>query len=67
MRIEENLKLGFKDVLIRPKPTTLKSRSDVELERQLALERSGQSWSRRADYHREYGHRRYIFYGLCAG
>ena len=48
MRIEEDLKLGFKDVLIRPKRSTLKSRSDVELERQ-------------------YGHRRHIFYGLCAG
>ena len=32
MRIEEDLKLGFKDVLIRPKRSTLKSRSDVELE-----------------------------------
>lgn len=31
MRIEEDLKLGFKDVLIRPKRSTLKSRSDVEL------------------------------------
>ena len=28
MRIEEDLKLGFKDVLIRPKRSTLKSRSD---------------------------------------
>ncbi|SUH17742.1 GMP reductase [Salmonella enterica subsp. enterica] len=27
MRIEEDLKLGFKDVLIRPKRSTLKSRS----------------------------------------
>ncbi len=26
MRIEEDLKLGFKDVLIRPKRSTLKSR-----------------------------------------
>ncbi len=37
MRIEEDLKLGFKDVLIRPKRSTLKSRSDVELERQFTL------------------------------
>ena len=41
MRIEEDLKLGFKDVLIRPKRSTLNSR--------------------------KYGHRRHIFYGLCAG
>lgn len=37
MRIEEDLKLGFKDVLIRPKRSTLKSRSDVELERQFTF------------------------------
>ena len=63
MRIEEDLKLGFKDVLIRPKRSTLKSRSDVELERQFTFKHSG----RRADYRRKYGHRRHIFYGLCAG
>ncbi len=44
MRIEEDLKLGFKDVLIRPKRSTLKSRSDVELERQFTFKRR-QSWS----------------------
>lgn len=44
MRIEEDLKLGFKDVLIRPKRSTLKSRSDVELERQFTFKHSGQSW-----------------------
>ena len=65
MRIEEDLKLGFKDVLIRPKRSTLKSRSDVELERQFTFKHSG--LVRRADYRRKYGHRRYIFYGLCAG
>ena len=41
MRIEEDLKLGFKDVLIRPKRSTLKSRSDVELERQFTFKHSG--------------------------
>ncbi|MDU2782934.1 MAG: GMP reductase, partial [Enterobacter sp.] len=44
MRIEEDLKLGFKDVLIRPKRSTLKSRSDVELERQFTFKHSGQTW-----------------------
>lgn len=67
MRIEEDLKLGFKDVLIRPKRSTLKSRSDVELERQFTFKHSGQKLVRRADYRRKYGHRRHIFYGLCAG
>ena len=33
MRIEEDLKLDYKDVLIRPKRSTLKSRSEVALER----------------------------------
>lgn len=33
MRIESDLKLGFKDVMIRPKRSTLKSRADVSLQR----------------------------------
>ncbi|MCL2894084.1 GMP reductase [Brenneria tiliae] len=45
MRIEEDLKLGFKDVLIRPKRSTLKSRSDVELERQFTFLHAGCDWS----------------------
>lgn len=32
-RIENDVKLDFKDVLIRPKRSTLKSRSQVSLER----------------------------------
>lgn len=45
MRIEESLKLGFKDVLIRPKRSTLKSRSEVKLERTYQFKHSGQSWT----------------------
>lgn len=45
MRIEEDLKLGFKDVLIRPKRSTLKSRSDVELERQFTFLHAQREWS----------------------
>jgi len=33
MRLEEDVKLDYKDVLIRPKRSTLKSRSEVSLER----------------------------------
>jgi GMP reductase len=33
MRLEEDLKLDYKDVLIRPKRSTLQSRSEVSLER----------------------------------
>ncbi|AYH15973.1 GMP reductase [Pectobacterium parmentieri] len=45
MRIEEDVKLGFKDVLIRPKRSTLKSRSEVELERQFTFLHAGGNWS----------------------
>ncbi len=50
MRIEEDLKLGFKDVLIRPKRSTLKSRSDVELEREFTFKHFRPDLVRRADY-----------------
>ncbi len=45
MRIEENLKLGFKDVLIRPKRSTVKSRSEVKLKRQFLFKHSKYKWS----------------------
>lgn len=45
MRIEEDLKLGFKDVLIRPKRSTLKSRSEVELARDFTFMHAGCCWS----------------------
>lgn len=45
MRIEIDLKLGFKDVLIRPKRSTLKSRSQVSLERTFSFPHTKQSWS----------------------
>ncbi|WP_192457947.1 GMP reductase [Musicola keenii] len=44
MRIEEDIKLGFKDVLIRPKRSTLKSRSDVELARDFSFLHAGCHW-----------------------
>lgn len=37
MRIENELRLGFKDVMIRPKRSTLKSRSQVSLEREFTF------------------------------
>ncbi|MDV5138835.1 GMP reductase [Chimaeribacter arupi] len=45
MRIEEDIKLGFKDVLIRPKRSTLKSRSDVDLQRRFTFKHAGAAWS----------------------
>jgi len=45
MRIETDLKLGFKDVMIRPKRSTLKSRSQVSLEREFKFMHSTASWN----------------------
>ena len=45
MRIESDLKLGFKDVLIRPKRSTLRSRSQVNLERNFTFLHSQKEWS----------------------
>lgn len=45
MRIEQDIKLGFKDVMIRPKRSTLKSRSQVNLERDFKFLNSHGSWN----------------------
>jgi GMP reductase len=45
MRVETDLKLGFKDVLIRPKRSNLKSRSQVVLERTFTFLHSSRQWS----------------------
>ena len=37
MRIENDLKLDYSDVLIRPKRSTLGSRKEVDLERRFAF------------------------------
>jgi len=44
MRIENGLKLGFKDVMIRPKRSTLKSRSQVTLKRKFKFLHSPFQW-----------------------
>jgi GMP reductase len=44
MRIENDIKLGFKDVLIRPKRSVLNSRSEVSLEREFRFKHSGSIW-----------------------
>ena len=41
MRIDEDVKLDYKDVLIRPKRSTLGSRKDVDLERGPSVLRLG--------------------------
>ena len=45
MRIEDDLKLTFDDVLIRPKRSRLKSRADVTLEREFTFPHSDTRWS----------------------
>lgn len=44
MRIESDVKLGFKDVMIRPKRSTLKSRSVVSLSRKFNFKNSENEW-----------------------
>jgi GMP reductase len=45
MRIEEDIKLDFKDVLIRPKRSTLSSRKEVDLTRTFKFKYSNFEWS----------------------
>ncbi len=45
MRIETDLKLGFKDVMIRPKRSTLNSRAQVSLEREFKFLHSTHVWT----------------------
>ena len=44
MRIDDDLKLTFRDVLIRPKRSTLKSRSDVSLSRIFKFRHTEREW-----------------------
>ena len=45
MRIEEDIKLDYADVLFRPKRSTLHSRKDVELKRTYKFKYSKHEWS----------------------
>ena len=45
MRIEEELKLDYSDVLFRPKRSTLKSRKDVNLLRTYKFKYSNNEWA----------------------
>ena len=44
MRIEEGIKLDFKDVLFKPKRSSLTSRSDVKLIRKFKFKNSDKTW-----------------------
>ena len=45
MRIEYDIKLGFKDVMFRPKRSTLSSRSQVKLERTFRFKHTSTEWT----------------------
>ena len=45
MRIEEDTKLDFKDVLFKPKRSKLESRRDVDLTRTFKFHNSGNEWT----------------------
>ena len=45
MRIENDMKLDFSDVLIRPKRSTLTSRKEVELERTFTFPHAEGQWT----------------------
>lgn len=45
MRIELDIKLGFKNVMIRPKRSTLRSRADVSLERTFKFLHAKNDWT----------------------
>jgi GMP reductase len=45
MRIESDIKLDFKDVLIKPKRSTLSSRKEVDLKRTFKFKHSGCEWT----------------------
>jgi len=45
MRIEDEIKLTFDDVLIRPKRSTLVSRSEVDLTRDFKFKYTSKTWS----------------------
>jgi GMP reductase len=45
MRIEDDVKLDFSDVLIRPKRSTLSSRKEVDLSRTYKFKHSGREWT----------------------
>ena len=45
MRIEEEIKLDYSDVLFRPKRSTLHSRKEVDLNRTYKFKYSNNEWS----------------------
>ena len=55
MRIEEEIKLDYSDVLFRPKRSTLKSRKEVDLSRTYKFKHSNREWDWCSNYSFKYG------------
>ena len=45
MRIDQDMKLDFKDVLFKPKRSKLESRRDVDMHRTFKFHNSGKEWT----------------------
>jgi GMP reductase len=45
MRIEHDIKLDYKDVLFKPKRSTLNSRKEVDITREFTFFNSKQKWT----------------------
>ena len=45
MRVEQDIKLDYKDVLFKPKRSKLESRRNVDLNREFKFHNSGQTWT----------------------
>ena len=50
VKIEEDIKLDFNDVLIKPKRSTLKSRNEVDLNRKFTMKHSEKEWDIQKKY-----------------
>ena len=62
MRIEDDIKLDYSDVLIRPKRSTLTSRYDVDMNREFTFVHSKKKWTGIPIMVHKHGYRRYTRY-----
>ena len=60
MRIEYDVKLDFRDVLIRPKRSVLKTRAEVTLKREFKFKHTQTTWEGVSHHCRQYGSYWYI-------
>ena len=56
MHLDNDIKLDFKDVLIRPKRSTLTSRSQVDITREIKFRWSSEIFHEHPDHCGQHGH-----------